>query len=76
MCFHPAKYIHDVLGPAITLDAAKIRSRTHRLCQWWTNLVPPIVLEATYNETQRPTYLFVQDILDPHWRPRDVRWDD
>ena len=27
-----AEYIHDVLDPAVTLDAAKIGSRAHRAC--------------------------------------------
>ena len=51
------KYIHDVLGPTITvffkrckprylINATKIGSRAHRLHQWWTNLVPPIVLDS------------------------------
>ena len=71
-----AKHIHDVLGPAVTLDAAKIGSRAHRARQWWTNLVPTVVLQAAYDHSQRPSHLFVQDILDPHRRPRDVRWDD
>ena len=71
-----AKYIHDILGPTVTLDATKIGSQAHRVSQWWTNLVPPIVLQAAYDETQRPLYFFVQDILDPQRRPENVRWDD
>ena len=54
-----AKYIHDVLGLAITFDAAKIGSRARHLRQWWTNLVPLIALGAAYDETQQPSHLFV-----------------
>ena len=67
---------YDILGPAATLNATKIRSWAHRLCQWWTNLVPPIVLEVAYDKTQWPSHLFVQDTLDPHRHPHNVRWND
>ena len=37
---------------------------------------PPIVLQALYDQTQPPSYLYEEGIFDPHWCPRDVRWND
>ena len=39
-------------------------------------MVPSIVLQVAYDETQQPLHLFAQDILNPQQYPRDVRWND
>ena len=70
------KQIEAIFGPSTFIDAAKIGSRAHRARSWWTNLVPTTLLRAAYHHKERPENLLVQDILDPHRKPRHVRWDD
>jgi transposase InsO family protein len=55
----------SMLGPSALLDAARFGSRAHRLRNFWTNILPPEVLQAVCDKVRRPEGLKVEDILDP-----------
>ena len=43
-----------MLGPSALLDAARFGSRAHRLRNFWTNILPPEVLQAVCDKVRRP----------------------
>lgn len=56
--------ICSALGNPVTLDAARLGSRAHRLRNFWTNLAPTKLMQQVFNGATRPPGLFVNDILD------------
>jgi hypothetical protein len=56
--------VKHYLGEALLLDATKCGSYAHRLCNWWTNLVPLSVLQLVLRYTIKDPNLHVSHILD------------
>ncbi|KAL3688001.1 hypothetical protein R1sor_014310 [Riccia sorocarpa] len=68
--------IRSWIGTAVLLDAARVGSRAHRPCLWWTNLLPREVLSHAYEGVTRLAYLIVDNILDVGRRSQEVRFVD
>jgi hypothetical protein len=62
--------VRGVLGPELVLDAAQLGSGAHRLWAWWINLGEVSLLRAALGAQQRPSGLFVHQVLGPGRRAR------
>ncbi len=54
------KLVKHYLGESLLFDAAQCSSYTHRLCNWWTNLAPLLVLQLALRYTIRDPNLQVR----------------
>jgi hypothetical protein len=63
------------LGQPICLDAAQFNARVHRLCNYWTNLANPVVVQQATACWHRAPNLLVDDILDPNRTAQEARRD-
>jgi site-specific DNA-cytosine methylase len=55
--------VKHYIGEPLLLDAAQCGSYAHRLCNWWTNLAPLLVLQLALRYTIRDPNLQVYHIL-------------
>jgi hypothetical protein len=59
--------VHEIrswIGPVVLLDAARVGSRAHLPCLWWSNLLLKEVLRQAYEIMSRSFHLIVDSILD------------
>jgi hypothetical protein len=56
--------VKHYLGKSLLFDATQCGSYVHRLCNWWTNLAPLLVLQLALKYTIRDLKLQVSHILD------------
>ena len=62
----------EILGPAVSFDAAAAGSRCHRARNWWSNVWDPVTVQHVFNEVHRlklrPAVKPVQSVLRPGWK--------
>jgi hypothetical protein len=58
--------VRHYIEKLLLLDATQCGSYVHRLCNWWTNLAPLLVLQLAVRYTIRDPNLQVFHILDDH----------
>ena len=66
------KELCEILGPAVSFDAAAAGSRCHRVRNWWSNVWDPVTVQHVFNEVHRlklrPAVKPVQSVLRAGWK--------
>ncbi|KAK3250090.1 hypothetical protein CYMTET_40515 [Cymbomonas tetramitiformis] len=65
----------SMIGMPITIDAARLGSRAHRLRNYWTNMASYVEVQEVVDGVQRDQARLVRDILDPGHREQPAAED-
>jgi hypothetical protein len=65
--------IQHLVGKATTVDAARLGSYTHRLRNFFTNLVDPVILQDQLDAIERPVNLGAISVFPPHVELQPLR---
>jgi hypothetical protein len=66
--------IQHLVGKATTVDAARLGSYTHRLRNFFTNLVDPVILQDQLDAIERPVNLGAVSAFPPHVELQPLRF--